>query len=213
MGRFLSLQKGSKIWVAKSRMQKNRLLLLFLNNNDPVFLHPAFWNPCFGPFFLQGHKPTHVFKTRILGADWLGKSLQKLHTIILANLSDVAKTKMWDIFSSTLDMYFVIVCQFLPRLFTSKVLRVTLLLLFFFLLWTMMKKKCWNHVCLDQLDQIGLEKHDIGMVLKKMTWSRKAWHGLFKHYMVLTKRSWSWHGLNFILNISTYNLMAGLSIK
>ena len=27
--------------------------LLFLNNNDPVFLHPAFCNPYLGPFFLK----------------------------------------------------------------------------------------------------------------------------------------------------------------
>ena len=39
---------------------------LFLKNNDPVFL--LLCNPYFGPF-LQGHKPTHVFKTRIVGAD------------------------------------------------------------------------------------------------------------------------------------------------
>ena len=25
--------------------------LLFLNNNDPAFLHPAFCNPYFGAFF------------------------------------------------------------------------------------------------------------------------------------------------------------------
>ena len=41
--------------------------LLFLNKNDPVFspcfLQPIFWT------FLQGHKPSHVFKTRIVGAD------------------------------------------------------------------------------------------------------------------------------------------------
>ena len=42
--------------------------LLFSNNSDPVFLHPAFCNPYFGPF-LQGHKPTHVFKTKIVGTD------------------------------------------------------------------------------------------------------------------------------------------------
>ena len=42
--------------------------LLFLNNNDPVFWHPTFGNLYFGPF-LQGHIRTHVFKTRIVGAD------------------------------------------------------------------------------------------------------------------------------------------------
>jgi hypothetical protein len=32
------------------------------------FLHPSFRNPYFGPFF-QSHKPTHVFNTRMVGAD------------------------------------------------------------------------------------------------------------------------------------------------
>ena len=34
-----------------SKREEACLLLLFLNNNDPVFLHPAFCNPYFGPFF------------------------------------------------------------------------------------------------------------------------------------------------------------------
>ena len=38
--------------------------LPFLNNNDPVYS-----GQYFGPDFFQGHKPTHVFKTRIVGAD------------------------------------------------------------------------------------------------------------------------------------------------
>ena len=41
----------------------------FLNNNDPVFCNQLFSGPYFGPDFFQGHKPTHVFKTRIMGAD------------------------------------------------------------------------------------------------------------------------------------------------
>ena len=36
--------------------------LLFLNNNDSVFS-----GRCFKPYFFQCHKPTHVFKTRIVG--------------------------------------------------------------------------------------------------------------------------------------------------
>ena len=47
--------------------------LLFLNNNDPVFCNQLLSGPYFGPDFFQGHKSTHVFKTRIVGADWLGK--------------------------------------------------------------------------------------------------------------------------------------------
>ena len=42
--------------------------LLFLDDNDP-----AFCNPYFGPDYFQGHKLTHVFKTRIVGADWRGQ--------------------------------------------------------------------------------------------------------------------------------------------
>ena len=64
MGRFATLKKiRSKIWGSKSRVQKQghcyskkeeaRLPLLFLNNNDPVFWHPAFCNLFFGPFFLS----------------------------------------------------------------------------------------------------------------------------------------------------------------
>ena len=55
MGRFVTLKKiRSKIWTWKkqgakkqghcySKREEARLLLLFLNNNDPVFLHPAFF--------------------------------------------------------------------------------------------------------------------------------------------------------------------------
>ena len=42
--------------------------LLFLNNNEPAFFTLLFSGPYFGPDFFQGHKPTHVFKTRIVGA-------------------------------------------------------------------------------------------------------------------------------------------------
>ena len=43
--------------------------LLFLNNNDPVFFTLLFSGPYFGPGFFLDHKPTHVFKTKIVGAD------------------------------------------------------------------------------------------------------------------------------------------------
>ena len=42
-----------------SKREKAAWPLLFLNNNDPVFCTLLF----------QGHKPTHVFKTRIVCAD------------------------------------------------------------------------------------------------------------------------------------------------
>ena len=34
-----------------SKKEEARLPLLFLNNNDPVFWHPAFCNLFFGPIF------------------------------------------------------------------------------------------------------------------------------------------------------------------
>ena len=51
-------------------------LLFFLNNNDPVFCTLFFSCSYFGPGFFQGHKTTHVFKTRIVGADWLGEYMR-----------------------------------------------------------------------------------------------------------------------------------------
>ena len=42
--------------------------LLFLNNNDPVF-SPCFFQVHIWTCFFQGHTLTHVFKTRIVGAD------------------------------------------------------------------------------------------------------------------------------------------------
>ena len=51
-------------------------LLLFLNNKKrtrPSFFHPVFFTPYFGPYFFQVCKLTHVFKTIIVGADWLGE--------------------------------------------------------------------------------------------------------------------------------------------
>ena len=52
-----------------SKREEAAWSLLFLNINDPVFWHPAFCNPFFAPNYFQGHKPTHVFKTKIVGAD------------------------------------------------------------------------------------------------------------------------------------------------
>ena len=62
-------KQGAKIQGhCYTKKEKAAWPLLVLNKNNPVFLHPAFCKPYFGPF-LQGHKPTHVFKTRIVGAD------------------------------------------------------------------------------------------------------------------------------------------------
>ena len=57
------------------KRKEARLPLLILNNKKkiltllfaPYFLHPIFWT-----LFFTGRKPTHVFKTRMVGADWQG---------------------------------------------------------------------------------------------------------------------------------------------
>ena len=46
------------------KKRKGRLACSLLNNNDHIFC-----TPYFEPNFFQGHKPTHVFKTRKVGAD------------------------------------------------------------------------------------------------------------------------------------------------
>ena len=43
-----------------------------MNNNDLGFLHPAYFKKQGAQFFFQVHKPTLIFKTRIVGADFLG---------------------------------------------------------------------------------------------------------------------------------------------
>ena len=58
-------EKRSKIWVANSRVQKTGSLLLKKRRGS------------LGPFF-QSRKLIHVFKTRIVGADWLGVSVKGL---------------------------------------------------------------------------------------------------------------------------------------
>ena len=58
-----------------SKREETRLPLLFLNNNDPVFCNLLFSGPYLDLIFFQGHKPTHVFKTRIVGANWLGVTM------------------------------------------------------------------------------------------------------------------------------------------
>ena len=48
----MGLQKAGckKLGLCYQKREETRLLLLFLNNTDPGFLHPAFCNPYFGPF-------------------------------------------------------------------------------------------------------------------------------------------------------------------
>ena len=68
IGQFVILKKiRSKIWTWKkqgakkqdhcySKREKARLPLLFLNNNNPVFLHPAFRKKQ-GPWFFKSSRP------------------------------------------------------------------------------------------------------------------------------------------------------------
>ena len=55
-----------------SKREEEAWPLLFLNNNGPVFNTLIFEPYILDPIIFQGCKPTHVFKTRIMGADWLG---------------------------------------------------------------------------------------------------------------------------------------------
>ena len=68
----------------KSRVQKNRVIVIQKEKRPGCFF--SFWITmtlffCTLLFldliFFQGHKPTHVFKTRIVGADWLGEYLAR----------------------------------------------------------------------------------------------------------------------------------------
>ena len=70
----------SKIWTCKkqgakkqghcySKREKADWPLLFLDNNDPIFCTLLFATRILDLIFFQGHKPTHVFKTRIVDAD------------------------------------------------------------------------------------------------------------------------------------------------
>ena len=61
-------QGAKKRVIAFKKRRGQAASSLYEYYNDPVFLHPAFRNPYFGPFF-QVHKPTHLFKTRIVGGD------------------------------------------------------------------------------------------------------------------------------------------------
>ena len=51
-----------------SKREEAAWSLLFFNGKDPVFLHPAFATHSLDLIF-SGHTPTHVFKTKIVGAD------------------------------------------------------------------------------------------------------------------------------------------------
>ena len=63
-----------KKWVQKTgsllfKMRRGQAVSSLFDNNGPVFCNLLYSGPYFGPDYFQGHKPTHVFKTRIVGAD------------------------------------------------------------------------------------------------------------------------------------------------
>ena len=101
MGRFVTLKKIQNMDLKKagckkqghcySKRKKAMLPLLFLINTDPVFWAQLFPGPYFGPDFFQGHKPTHFFKTRIVGADWLVSCFCKF-----CNLHNDEYSKIWN---------------------------------------------------------------------------------------------------------------------
>ena len=60
------------------KREEVRLPLLFLNNKKKIltlFFHLVFCTPYFEPYLFQGRKPTHVFTSRIVSADWLDKGV------------------------------------------------------------------------------------------------------------------------------------------
>jgi hypothetical protein len=57
-----TLKKGYKIWGAKSRVQKQGHCY---SKREEAEVAPHILDPT----FFQGHKPTHVFEMRIVGAD------------------------------------------------------------------------------------------------------------------------------------------------
>ena len=75
--------------------------LLFLNNNNPGFLHPAFCNLYFGPFF-HGHKPIPT----IVGADYQTKeSTESLTEFGIPSMNFFKLEKSDDIFIFNSKMF------------------------------------------------------------------------------------------------------------
>ena len=94
----------------KQEGAKNRVIVIQKEKRPGClcFLHPAFCNPYFGPNFFQCHKPTHIFKARIVGADWLG---QYIHGKVLLPhsffISRYIMLKFWVIFGSISSLFFM----------------------------------------------------------------------------------------------------------
>ena len=76
-----------------SKREEATWSLLFLNNNDPVFLHPTFCKKQ-GPWYFKSSRPwkniRSTWKIRIVGADWLSKwrRISKKSVILGANVLD-----------------------------------------------------------------------------------------------------------------------------
>ena len=63
-------KQGAKNKVIVIQKEKRQLPSFWITMTlffAPCYLHLIFWTRIF-----QGHKPTHVFKTKIVDADWLG---------------------------------------------------------------------------------------------------------------------------------------------
>ena len=92
---FLGSGTGKKSGPKKSRVQKKRVIVIQKEKKPDCLF--SFWITTTRFFstrlfldliFFQGHKPTHVFKTRIVGADWLGEWV-KLNKICKKNIQNV----------------------------------------------------------------------------------------------------------------------------
>ena len=103
-----------KAWYKKEK--EAAWIFFLLNNNDPVFLHPNFF---------QGLKLTQDFKTRIVGADWLGNYVsqfwRKKSDLMLFCVKFVRQDKLQSLHSDQL--------KYLADLGQSSILHVVFLVL------------------------------------------------------------------------------------
>ena len=80
--RFYTLNVDKNIHFYSKR-EEARLPLLFLSNNDPLFLHPAFCNPYVGPFFRFTNRPMFSKQVWWVQIDWAKRS-----TILIVKAAD-----------------------------------------------------------------------------------------------------------------------------
>ena len=62
-----------------SKREEAALPLLFLNNNDPVFLHPAFFSPYFGPNFFSVSQTHPCFQYKNSGCRLTGQDSLRIN--------------------------------------------------------------------------------------------------------------------------------------